>query len=121
MADTPWRPSRGTVVAIGLLTLWPLLYMGLFLSFFVYMFTSMAHQQQGPPAFFMYIFPLHCFTMLLMFALTGVYVFHAYKTDQIPADKRVLWVVILFFGNMVAFPIYWYLYMWRATVPPRDA
>jgi hypothetical protein len=51
--------------------------------------------------------------MLLSFALTGVYVFHVYRSDRVEQDRKVLWVVILFFGNMIAFPIYWYFYLWR--------
>jgi hypothetical protein len=96
--------------------------MGIFLAWFAYMWFSVSRGSgtgTGEPPFFKYIFPLHCLTMLLMFALMGIYVFHAYRTDRIPQDKKVLWVVILFFGNLIAFPIYWYLYMWRAA-PPAD-
>ena len=114
MAQNPWNPKRPTVVLIGLLSLWPILYMCLFMVFFAYTFTSMQSQNANHvPLMFKIIFPLHLLTMLLMFALITLYVVHAYRTDRVEADKRVLWVVILFFGNMIAFPIYWYLYMWK--------
>jgi hypothetical protein len=62
--------------------------------------------------------------MLVTFALLALYVVHAFKTDRLASDKKVLWVIVLFLGNLVAFPIYWYLYMWRAErragfSPPR--
>ncbi len=109
----PWQPSRPATIAIGLLSVWPFLYMGLFFAAFAYMWYSTPHRgQSGEPVIFKYIFALHCLTILLMFVLIGIYVFHAYKTDRIANDKKVLWVVILFLGNLMAFPIYWYLYMW---------
>jgi hypothetical protein len=122
MPETPWRPSRATTVTLGVLSVWPLIYMAIFGMFFIYTWFSFANPQTphaaGPPSrAFMYIFPLHCLTMLLSFALTGVYIFHAYRSDRLEQDKRILWVVILFFGNMIAFPIYWYLYLWREGAP----
>jgi len=59
------------------------------------------------------VFVLHLFTMLSMFVLMTIYVVHAFKTDLIPNDRRVLWVVVLLFGGIIACPIYWYLFMWR--------
>lgn len=112
MPDAPWRPTRPTIIAIGLLTAWPFLYMALFMASIAFS-GFIGPGKTGDAGFLRYIFPLHCLTMLLMFALIGVYIFHAYKTDRIEDDKRVLWVVILFLGNMIAFPVYWYLYMWR--------
>jgi hypothetical protein len=112
MADAPWRPTRPTIIAIGLLTLWPFVYMGLFMASIAFS-GFIRPPGTDEPGIFRYIFPLHCLTMLLIFALIAIYIFHAFKTDRIDNDKRVLWVVILFLGNMVAFPVYWYLYMWR--------
>ena len=104
-------------VIIGVLTIWPIVYFFMFLGFMFISFSTIAAHAGKPPSFdaFRYIFPLHLLTMLLMFVLTALYVVHAFRTDRIAEDKRVLWVVILFFGNMVAFPIYWYLYLWRPS------
>ena len=117
-------------ILIGAFSVWPLVYLGIFFASFAYTWFEITNKQvSAEPTLFKYIFPLHCLTMLLMFALLGVYVFHAYKSDRIPNDKRVLWVVILFFGNMIAFPVYWYLYMWSDVqaastpakeIPPND-
>ncbi len=114
MTSAPWRPSRFTTVVLGLLTVWPILYFVLFMGFMAFAFASIGSGGKGKPfeAFWL-IFPLHIATMLLMFALTATYVVHAFRTDRIAGDKRVLWVVVLFLGNMIAFPIYWYLYLWR--------
>jgi hypothetical protein len=100
---------------IGLLTLWPIIYFVLFLAFISYAFATMNTTGRNSVADFgfKYIFIVHPLTIVLMFALMAIYIIHAFKTDRIPQDKKVLWVVVLFFGSIMAFPIYWYLYMWK--------
>lgn len=115
MASTPWQPSRTTTILLGILTVWPFLYFLLFIGVLFFGFASTSITALDRPSFdiFRLIMPLHLLTMLLMFTLTAVYIIHAFRTDRIAEDKRVLWVVVLFLGNMMAFPIYWYLYLWR--------
>ena len=111
-----WKPSRGATILLGLLTVWPLIYGALFMVFMATIFMRFGSGAKEPPMFvdfFRYIFVLHCATILLSFALTGTYVFHAYRTTLIPNDRRVIWIIILVFGNMMAFPIYWYVYLWK--------
>ncbi|MEA2488948.1 MAG: hypothetical protein QOH21_740 [Acidobacteriota bacterium] len=126
--SSPWRPSRGAAVAIGILSIWPIIYMCLFMAFVAMTFLSAAGggSSASPfPALFRYVMVLHLLTMLMMFALTALYVVHAFRTDLIPNDKKVLWVVVLFLGNLVAFPIYWYLFLWQPLrvdpMPPAAA
>lgn len=105
-----------------MLTIWPVLYIFVFFGFIIWTFMSigMGSTKSGSPGAFLFIFPLHMLTMLLMFALITIYVVHAFRTNLIPEDRRILWVVVLLFGNLIAAPIYWYLYMWRpiATATP---
>lgn len=117
--STPWNPSKGVSLLIGLATLWPPIYLVLFLSTIGFLFVE--HGNQAGFGWFKYIFPLHCLTMLLSFGLTAVYIVHAFKTDRFAPDKRVLWVIILFMGNMLAFPIYWWLYLRPGAAPPDAA
>ena len=48
-----------------------------------------------------------------MFALLFIYIKNVFKNERISQDKKALWVVVLFFGNFIAMPIYWYLYIWK--------
>lgn len=91
-------PPRPTTIVIGLLTIWPFLYMGLFMASIGYSGFG-GPSGRGEAEIFRYILPLYCLTMLLIVALIGIYIFHAYKTDRIDSDKRVLWVVICFSGT----------------------
>ena len=67
----------------------------------------------GPPTAMLIIFPLHFLTMVEIIALLVIYIMHVFKTDRVPTDQKALWAVVLFLGNMVAMPIYWFLYIWR--------
>ena len=123
MSYPPWKPSKPVAYLLAGLTAWPVIYLGLFMSAFAFTFFSFT-RKAGETAsfdFFKYIFPLHCFTMLLMFGLTAAYVVHAFRNDELPSDKRTLWVVVLFMGNMLAFPVYWWFYVRprRESVQPQ--
>jgi hypothetical protein len=37
----------------------------------------------------------------------------AMVSRHVPQDSRAVWVVVLLFGNVVAFPVYWYVAWWR--------
>jgi hypothetical protein len=40
-----------------------------------------------------------------------------FRNDGLPQDNRTLWVIILFLGNMLAFPVYWWLYLRPGRAP----
>ena len=113
MTTPPWRPSKSTVYIVGALTAWPPIYFVLFISFLFFTFSSVGRGSGEAQSFdlFRLIFPLHLLTMVLMFALTAVYIVHAFRSDELPADRWTLWVIVLFLGNMLAFPVYWWLYL----------
>jgi hypothetical protein len=62
-------------------------------------------------------FGMHFFTMIVIFALTAFYIVYLFKTDRVAQDKKALWAVVLFLGNMIAFPVFWYLYIWKEPAP----
>ena len=113
MTSAPWRPSRPAAYLIAVLSIWPIVYFMLFIAFMAFTVATFPSKPGGsfPVALFRYIFPLHFLTILLMFALTAVYVIHVFRSDQLPSDRRIMWVIVLLFGNIVAFPIYWWIYM----------
>jgi hypothetical protein len=112
MNSPPWKPSKPVAYFLAVLTVWPIVYFVLFMSFMVFTFASIGSRTEKAPTLdlFKFIFPLHLLTMLLMIALTAVYVVHAFRDDEVPSDKRTLWVLVLFLGNMFAFPVYWWFY-----------
>ncbi len=108
------KPAR---LLLGLATLWPVLYLFIFLIFFVYLFTRTlvpgSGPASGPERWFMLIFPLHLLTILLSFGLTAIYIVDVFINDHVARAIKALWAVVLFMGGLIAMPIYWYLYFWR--------
>jgi hypothetical protein len=112
--------SRGKAIVLAIFTAWPFLYILLFMCvIFGTMMSGFSGGEppSGLPAVFMIILPLHFLTMLEILALLVIYVVHLFKTDRVPQDKKALWAVVLFFGNVMAMPVYWYLYIWRERKP----
>ena len=108
--------TRGRKITLAVFTAWPFLYMILFMcTIFGMMMSDFSGggQSSGLPTIMMIIFPLHFLTMLEIFVLLVIYMIHVFKTDRVSQDKKALWAVVLFLGNMIAMPIYWYLYIWK--------
>ena len=115
------RISKPLAIVIGLFTIWPIIYMLLFMGVFVITALTIfqqAHQQHAPgPGFLSYIVIPHIATILLMFALMAFYIVHVFKNAALKDDRRALWAVVLFMGLPFSAPVYWWLFIWR---PARD-
>ena len=113
--------KKPTKVLLGLATLWPFFYL---ILFFAVIFSTVVFMpgsgEPGPPPLIALILPLHLFTMLAGMALMVFYIVNVFRNDRVDTDKKALWAVVLFMGNMIAMPIYWYLYVWREP-PAADS
>ncbi len=65
------------------------------------------------PIAFAVIFALHFLTMLFILALTIFYIVDIFRNNRVEKDKKALWAIVIFMGNAIAMPIYWYLYIWK--------
>ncbi len=101
--------SKTVKLLLGIATAWPAAYMVLFFFFIV---STILSGESGPA--FGLIFILHLLTMLLIMALTIFYIVNVFKNNRVEKDKKVLWAVVLFLGSIIAMPVYWYLYIWKA-------
>jgi len=108
--------KESTKILLGLATLWPFLYM---ILFFIFVFSSIffmpgpGREESGPPFFFVALVAVHLATMLWIMSLTVFYMVNVFRNERVDKDKKVLWAVVIFMGNMIAMPIYWYLYIWK--------
>ena len=112
--------TRGKSIVLAAFTAWPLLYVMLFMCTVLGVMISAflgGGRPSGLPVMMMVIFPLHFLTMLEIIALLVIYIVHVFKTDSVPQDKKALWAVVLFLGNVIAMPVYWYLYIWKQPKP----
>jgi hypothetical protein len=109
------RLNRPVALLVALLTLAPWGYLVFFFSHFMTRFPTLPNGGQPPAPFFRdfdTILRLHMIVIVLILALTAFYIVHLFRTDRVPGDKKALWAVVLFLGNLLAMPAYWYLYMW---------
>lgn len=108
--------QKPTKILLGVASLWPIVYMVLFIGFFflaVLFGPGPAEPGSGvQPAFALFI-GVHLLTMVLILALTVFYIVDIFRNDRVEKDKKALWAIVIFFGNAIAMPIYWYLYIWK--------
>jgi hypothetical protein len=109
--------TRIKAITLGVFTVWPFVYMLLFIGFaiiFPFVHASSMKGRSDSILFFI-IFPLHILTILEIFVLLAIYIHDLYHTKHVPEDKKTLWAVVLFMGNFVAMSVYWYHYIWTPT------
>jgi hypothetical protein len=106
--------KKSTKILLGIATIWPLIYMVLFIGsiFLTIFFTGGGSSGSGMPIFFIILIAFHFLTILWIWALIVFYMVNVFKNDRVDKDKKVLWAVVLFMGNVIAMPVYWYLYIW---------
>ncbi len=110
--------TKGKAITLGIFSVWPILYMILFMGTIIIMMASTlaGHPPgNGQQKIMMAILPLHLFTIFEIFGLVAIYLFYLFKTDVVAQDKKALWAVVIFLGNMISMPIFWYLYIWKIS------
>lgn len=113
--------TKGGKIALGAATIWPVAYMVILLAVVFGLALAFAGREmpapEGPPVWLLALFALHALTILWALGLMIFYMIDAFRNERVAQDKKVLWAVMLFFGNLLAMPIYWYLYIWREPDP----
>lgn len=112
-----------TKLLLAAATLYPLAYMFAFVAVWLFLLASavgghfpelFAKHPHGPPPWFLGLFAVHLLTMFWVLGLLIFYIQDVFKNPRLDEQKRVLWALVLFMGNMVAMPVYWYVYIWPA-------
>jgi type II secretory pathway component PulF len=114
--------TRSLSATLGLLTILPIGYLVFFLTFLIPRLSSLL--EADPPqleryfSLFHTVVRLHLIMIVLSLALIGFYIFYLFKTDRVPTDKKSVWASVLFLGNFLTMPVFWYLYVWREPDAP---
>lgn len=113
---------------LGLLWIWPPVYMVLFnLAFFMMMHNLQAqgsHDKFNSPFIWMFgvIFVVHMLTALSMLAQMVFYIWHATTQNHLlksNGSSQIIWILLLFFFNFISIPAYWYKYIYN-DLPPEQ-
>src|ERR1700741_863120 len=91
----------------GVATLLPWAYM---LYFFNQMSPLPSPQSISTEEFHRF-FRIHLMVTFIIFAILAGFIIYLFRTDRVPQSKKALWAVVLFMGNMVSMPVFWYLYV----------
>jgi hypothetical protein len=56
---------------------------------------------------------------VLALGLVVSFLVYVFRSEHVPSNRKALWAVVLFLGNILAMPVFWYLCVWR-PVTERD-
>ena len=95
--------NRTTKLLLGLVSLFPLLYL---LNFIAALFTKTLP--------FSLMIKYHLAVAGLIVFLLVVFITHVFKNKALDDSRKIMWLIILFFGYPIAMPVYWYHNIWKS-------
>jgi hypothetical protein len=112
--------SKSQKILIGFLTLWPPVYVAVFVMVWFGTFVGMTLAALGIPTpglfGFCFIIPLHLATMLLIVAMTVFWGIEVYRDPVLVGDKKVLWMLVVILGGSIGQAVHFFMNVW-----PEDA
>lgn len=90
-------------------TVIPIIY---FIYFFIHVFSMiLSGPIGGPPSMlsFNILFVVHFIMMLWMIGLLVIYVIHISNNKDLNEQERILWIVLMVVGHIMAMFAYWFL------------
>lgn len=81
--------------------------------FLFFIFAVLMVSSRSGELFFPIFFTVHILTMIVSTAILIYFIINVFKNNRVEQDKKFLWAALLFFGNFLAMPVYWYLYIWK--------
>lgn len=121
--------SKSGKIVLGVLSFLPFIFLLGYFVWFIGLFVNMIGTAGGHanpdkmPDYFLG----SMIWMLVWIALMGIfsfglliyYIVHVVNNKMIDSSERLIWILVFIFANMIGFPIYWYMRIWRDT-PARD-
>jgi len=102
--------TRSAALLVGVLTLAPLVYIVYFTTYLIpKLMSATAAGGIAPDEFnrtFQAVFRIHLVAILLVFLLVAFYIVYLFRTDRVQGEKKALWAVVLFLGNLLAMPVH---------------
>jgi hypothetical protein len=110
--------TKGNKIILGIVTLLPFLAMVLYFGTIVLLVRdAMIYSDEDMP------FPIVGDVLwlvitalaagLLSFGLMIYYIIHAIQNPQVITNEKIIWVILFVTVSVIAFPIYWYLRIWK--------
>lgn len=61
----------------------------------------------------MWFYTFGILSYISLFLLILIYVVNVLKNPRVVQSERALWISVIILGNVITFPFYWYLNIWR--------
>lgn len=111
---------KGKALVLAVFTAWPLLYAALLVHAVIFVVLpgfvgarSSTAPLLAPSTLIALLLP----TILEFSVLIAGYIGHLLSNDKVSQNTKAVWTVILLLGNVIAMPVYWYIYIWHG---PND-
>jgi len=112
--------SKQGKILLGIVSFLPLVFIIIYCIFFFSMFSPAFHesvQQPGPPVFLLgNMTEMQVSMALLIITALGLliyYLIHIMNNQLLDSTDRLTWILIILLANVAAYPIYWYLKIWK--------
>jgi len=105
--------NRYFKIGLGLATLWPIVYLFIFLYNFVYLKPNRDTFDR--------IYTIHMITTLWSLTLIIYYLLDCSRNKRVPRYKWSWWMITLLFFSIISMPLYWYWYIWPDKVTTQEA
>ena len=107
--------TRKQKIILGVLTLWPPLYILIFIANVVGMIVASSSNTNVTISIMSvaWIFPLHFLTIILVLALMVFYILYIVRSDTIPEEHRIVWLIAVIIVSIPAMIIFWFMHFWK--------
>jgi hypothetical protein len=110
--------SRSAAIWLGLVTAFPLLYLGGFIPLFFYLQDS-PNPPAGPETEHL-LYIVAGFAMATFFLVVLIYLFHVFACYRGSALRKAGWLLALVVAAPVAMVAYWVINLWRVAAPTQS-
>jgi len=118
--------SKSRKIFIGLLSFLPLVFLLLYFAWLMMFFVNMlaaGGTDMDPfsemPNYFVdnivWLIMLVVFTALLSLGLLVYFIVDAINNKSIDGSEKLVWILVFVFANVLGYPIYWYMRIWKDT------
>lgn len=110
--------TKGNKIILGIVTLLPFLMMVLYFSTIVLLVRdALVYRDEDMPfpivGDVLWLVVTALAAGLLGFGLMVYYIIHAIHNPQVDNSEKIVWVILFVLASVIAFPIYWYLRIWK--------
>lgn len=100
--------SKAKAVILGIFTVWPIIYLGYYFYYIIPWVLDNGLIWEQIKIWLL----IHGLTALLCLVLFFYYLVHVLRNKALKKD-RTMWILLTIFLNALAWPVYWYLYIWK--------